>query len=132
MMPGTASTNSPVIAVPISAELVAAAFQCLALIPRNERRDPALMIAIARTISRSESEAVALFTRIRALSHVMRDPRWQPWETYFKKSDAGERRCFASHIRRLAAMLPLTRELRFSSDAFFEALLAGSVDGERG
>jgi hypothetical protein len=132
MMPGTASTNPPVIAIPISAELVAAAFQCLALIPRNERRDPALMIAIARTISRSESEAVALFTRIRALSHVMRDPRSQPWEAYFRNCDAAGRQCFASLIRRLIATLPVTRELRFSSDAFFEALLAGSVDGKRG
>ncbi|MGO9547295.1 MAG: hypothetical protein ACLPPF_21195 [Rhodomicrobium sp.] len=130
-MPDTASENTPVIAAPISAELVAAAFQCLALIPRNERRDPALMIAIARTISRSEGEARALFTRIRAFSNLMPDPRWQPWEAYFKNCDAGERQCFAFLIRRLIAILPITRDLRFNAGAFFDALLAGSVDVER-
>jgi len=130
-MPNTSSANTPVIAAPISAELVAAAFQCLALIPKDEQRDPALMIAIARTISRSESEAVALFTRIRALSHLMRDPRWQPWEAYFKNCDEAGRQCFASLIRRLIATLPITRDLKFTAGAFFEALLAGSVDVKR-
>ena len=130
-MPSTSSANTAVIAAPISAELIAAAFQCLSLIPRNERRDPALIIAIARTISRSEGEAMALFTRIRALGTVMRDPRWQPWEAYFRNCDAGERRCFAFHIRRLAAILPVTRDLRFAADAFFEELLSGAVAMER-
>ena len=131
MMYNTPPANTPVTIAPISAELIAAAFQCLSLIPKQDRRDPAVMIAIARIITRSEGEAMALFTRIRALGTVMRDPRWQPWEAYFKNCDAGERRCFAFHIRRLAAILPLTRDLRFSSDAFFEELLSGGVAKER-
>lgn len=130
-MPSTSSANTTVIAAPISAELIAAAFQCLALIPKGDQRDPALMIAIARVISRSESEAMALFTRIRALSHLMRDPRWQAWEAYFKNCDAAGRQCFASLIRRLIAILPVTRDLRFTAGVFFDALLAGSVDGKR-
>ena len=130
-MEHTSSAGAPVSAAPISAELIAAAFQCLSLIPKQDRRDPAVMIAIARIITRSEGEAMALFARIRALGMLMRDPRWQPWEAYFKNSDAGERRCFAFHIRRLAAILPVTRDLRFSADAFFGELLSGGVAKER-
>jgi hypothetical protein len=132
MMEHTSSAGTPVTIAPISAELIAAAFQCLSLIPKQDRLDPAVMIAIARVITRSEGEAMGLFIRIRALGMLMRDPRWQPWEAYFKHCDAGERRCFAFHIRRLAAILPLTRDLRFSSDAFFEELLSGGVAKERG
>ena len=119
MMQNTSSANTPVTIAPISAELIAAAFQCLSLIPKQDRLDPAVMIAIARVITRSEGEAMALFTRIRALGMVMRDPRWQPWESYFRNCDAGERRCFAFHIRRLAAILPVTRE----SAVFIRCLL---------
>ena len=130
-MPDTSSANTPISTAPISAELIAAAFQCLSLIPKQDRLDPAVMIAIARIVTRSEGEAMAVFARIRALGMVMRDPRWQPWESYFKHCDAGERRCFAFHIRRLAAILPVTRDLRFSADAFFEELLPGAVAMER-
>ena len=131
MMQNTPSANTPVTIAPISAELIAAAFQCLALIPKQDRLDPAVMIAIARVITRSEGEAMALFARIRALGMVMRDPLWQPWEAYFRNCDARERRCFAFHIRRLAGILPVTRDLRFSSDAFFEELLSGGIAKER-
>jgi hypothetical protein len=132
MMEHTSSAGTPVSAAPISAELIAAAFQCLSLIPKQDRLDPAVMIAIARVIARNDGEAMALFARIRALGILMRDPRWQPWEVYFKNCDAGERRCFAFHIRRLIAILPVTRNLRFSADAFFEELLAAAVAGELG
>jgi hypothetical protein len=131
MMQNTPSANTPVTIAPISAELIAAAFQCLALIPKQDRLDPAVMIAIARVITRSEGEAMALFARIRALGMVMRDPRWQPWQAYFRNCDAGERRCFAFHIRRLAGILPVTRDLRFSADVFFEELLSGGIAKER-
>ena len=64
----TSSAATPVIAPPISPDLIAAMFKCLALVPKRDRHDPALVIAIARTIARSEREAVALFIRIRAAS----------------------------------------------------------------
>lgn len=131
-MPDTSSANTPVTIAPISAELIAAAFQCLSLIPKPDRLDPAVLIAIARVIARNEGEAMAVFTRIRALGMVMRDPRWQPWEAYFKNCDAGECRCFAFHIRRLAGILPVTRDLRFSADAFFEELVTGVAAEELG
>jgi hypothetical protein len=103
LMQNTSSANTPVTIAPISAELIAAALQCLSLIPKRERLDPAVMIAIARIVTRSESEAMALFARIRALGILMRDPRWQPWEAYFKNCDAGDRRCFAFHRRQAPA-----------------------------
>ena len=92
----TSSANTPVTIAPISAELIAAAFQCLSLIPKQDRLDPAVMIAIARIITRSEGEAMAVFARIRALGMLMRDPRWQPWESLFQ-----ELRCGGAPVLRL-------------------------------
>ena len=69
-------------------------------------------------------EADALLVRIRAAAIILRDPRWQNWATYFKATTPGMHRAFDAVMLDVIATLPLDAALRFSPDAFFDALLS--------
>lgn len=119
------TTATPIQAAPIPEHLIAAMFGCLALVPRSDRHDPALIIAIARTIASSESDAIALYIRIRAAAIVLRDPRWQSWAAHFRMRAPDPHHRFGIFMRRLIATMPVTSELRFDADTLFDAVLAG-------
>ena len=109
---------------PIAPTLVASALDCLSLVPRDRRLEPALLVAITRTVSATDSEAAALLVRIRAAATVLCDPRWPPWSNYFKACTPDAHATFDSVVLDLVATLPLDSSLRFSADLFFQTLIA--------
>ena len=78
----------------ISPALVAAALDCLAYIPDGHQLEPALLIAVTRTITPDMAEADALLIRIRAAAIVLCDPRWPKWSAYFRAQDRARRAAF--------------------------------------
>ena len=109
---------------PIPPALVAAALDCLAFIPNGYRLEPSLLIAVTRTITTDVREADALLVRIRAAAIILGDPRWPNWSAYFKASTPQMHRAFDVVMLDCVATLPLHPSLRFSPDAFFNALLS--------
>ena len=111
---------------PIPPALIGAALDCLAQLPDGHRPDPTLLVAIAHAIGCYEAETPALLTRIRAAAIVMNDPRWPAWPVHLKTSTAEERQAFDAAMLRIIAELPLSPDLKFHADAFFDALPAPS------
>jgi hypothetical protein len=107
----------------ISPALVAAALDCLAYIPDGHQLEPALLIAVTRTITPDTAEADALLIRIRAAAIVLCDPRWPKWSAYFRAQDRARRAAFDHAVLAVVAGLPLDASLKFVSADFFAALL---------
>jgi hypothetical protein len=107
----------------ISPALVAAALDCLAYIPDGHRLEPALLVAVTRTITPDIEEADALLVRIRAAAIVLCDPRWPKWSAYFRAQDALRRAAFDQAVLGVVAALPLDASLKFASADFFDAVL---------
>ena len=112
---------------PLPPALIGAALDCLAQIPDGHRLDPILLVSVARAIGCSNSETPALLTRIRAAAIVMNDLRWPAWPIAMRSASADERRILDAAMLTIIAAMPLTADLKFSADAFFEALLASAL-----
>ena len=117
-------TDPRIATAPIPPTLVAAALDCLAFMPNGYRLEPSLLIAVTRTITTDAREADALLVRIRAAAIILRNPRWSKWSAYFKASTPQMHRAFDVVMLDCVATLPLDPSLRFSPDAFFDALLS--------
>ncbi len=111
----------PTVSIPPA--LVAAALDCLAFIPDGHRLEPALLIAVTRTITPRMAEADALLVRIRAAAIVMCDPRWPKWSAYFKAQGRQTRAAFDQAVLSVVAQLPLNAELKFPVTDFLDAVL---------
>ena len=109
---------------PLPPALIGAALDCLAQLPDGHRLDPVLLASVARAIGCNNSETPALLTRIRAAAIVMNDQRWPAWPIAMRSASADERRIFDAAMLTIIAALPLTADLKFSADAFFDVLLA--------
>ena len=109
---------------PLPPALIGAALDCLAHLPDGHQLDANVMVAVARAIGCHNSETSALLVRIRAAAIVMNDARWPAWPLSLKSASAEERQIFDAAMLKIIGALPLSSELTFSSDAFFEALLA--------
>lgn len=109
---------------PVPLALLAATFDTLARFPLDQRLEPAHLIAISRRIGGSDAQAMALLARLRAAAIVLRDPRWPAWMVYFRTCGRDEHCLFDAAILHIVATLPLTAALRYSSDDFFDAVLA--------
>ena len=109
---------------PLPPALIGAALDCLAQLPDGHRLDPVLLASVARAIGCNNSETPALPTRIRAAAIVMYDTRWTAWPIAMNSASADERRIFDAAMLTIIAAMPLTADLTFSADAFFDALLA--------
>jgi hypothetical protein len=116
--------NTHVVTKSIAPALVAAAFDALAAVPRSQRLEPALLIAATHHIGGDATHYAALLVRIRGTAIVLRDPRWLPWSAYFKTCGCDAHCLFDAALIHIIASLPLTAELRFHSDDFFDAVLA--------
>lgn len=116
--------NTDVVISPVPPALLAATFDTLAKFPLEQRLEPNHLIAISRRIGGSDAQSMALLARIRAAAIVLRDPRWPAWIMYFKSCGRDEHCLFDAAILYIVATLPLTAELRFRSDDFFNAVLA--------
>ena len=116
---------------PIPPALIGAALDCLAQLPDGHRPDPTLRVSIAHAIGCNEAETPALLTRIRAAAVVMNDPRWPVWPVHLRTSTAEERQAFDAAMLRIIAELPLSPDLKFHADAFFDALLASAIPHSR-
>ena len=112
---------------PLAPALIGAALDCLAQLPDGYRLDPSLLINVARAIGCSNTETPALLTRIRAAAIVMNDPRWPAWPVAMKAAGVEARQAFDSALLQIIAALPLTQDLQFSTDSFFDALLASAI-----
>ena len=55
---------------------------------------------------------------------IMNHPRWPVWPLIMKSASVEQRQIFDVAILTIIAELPLTAELEFSADAFFDVLLA--------
>ena len=119
-------TESTTIA-PLPPALIGAALDCLAQLPDGHRLDPSLLVSVARAIGCSNSETPALLTRIRAAAIVMNHPRWPAWPIAMKSASVDERRIFDAAMLTIIAELPLTADLKFSADAFFDVLLSRTL-----
>jgi hypothetical protein len=119
------ATHHAVATAPVSPALVAAALDCLAFLPDGHRLEPSLLMEVTRTITADQSQAAALLVRIRATANILRDPRWPAWAMYYRASTPSQHRAFDAVMLDCVATLPLDAALRFSADAFFEALLGG-------
>ena len=84
-------------------------------------------MTVARAIGCSNTETPALLTRIRAAAIVMNDPRWPAWPVAMKTAGVEERQAHGAALLQIIAALPLTQDLQFSSDDFFDALLASAI-----
>ena len=112
--------------------LIGAALDCLAQLPDCQRRlDPSLLVCVARVIGCSNSETPALLARIRASAIVMNDPRWPEWSASFKAAADEQRQAFDTSLLWAIAALPLTPDLQFSADDFFDALPANAIQPSR-
>ena len=112
--------------------LIGAALDCLAQLPDCHRRlDSSLLVCVARVIGCSNSETPALLARIRAAAIVMNDPRWPEWSASFKVAADEQRQAFDAAMLQIIAALPLTQDLQFSADDFFDALLASAIPPSR-
>ena len=116
---------------PLPPALIGVALDCLAQLPDGHRLDQPLLVSVARAIGCSSSETPALLTRIRAAAIVMNDPRWPAWPTAMKSASADERRIFDAAMLTIIAALPLTADLTFTAEAFFDALLARALSSGR-
>ena len=112
---------------PLAPALIGAALDCLAQLPDGHRLDPSLLVSVARAIGCSNTETPALMTRIRAAAIVMNDPRWPAWPVAMKTAGVEERLAFDAAMLQIIAALPLTQDLQFSADDFFDALLASAI-----
>ena len=112
---------------PLAPALIGAALDCLAQLPDGHRLDPSLLVSVARAIGCSNTETPALLTRIRAAAIVMNDPRWPAWPVAMKTAGVEERQAFDAAMLQIIAALPLTQDLQFSADDFFDALLASAT-----
>lgn len=121
--------NTHVLISPVPPALLAATFDMLARFPLVQRLEPTQLIAISRRIGGSDAQSMALLTRIRAAAVVLRDPRWSSWAAYFKTCGRDQHCLFDVAILHIVATLPLTAELRFDSDEFFDAVLARTDAG---
>ena len=119
--------TEPTTIAPLAPALIGAALDCLAQLPDGHRLDPSLLVSVARAIGCSNSETPALLTRIRAAAIVMNDPRWPAWPVAMKTAGVEERHAFDAAMLQIIAALPLTQDLRFSADDFFDALLASVI-----
>ena len=113
--------------VPLAPALIGAALDCLAQLPDGHLLDPSLLTSVARAIGCSSTETPALMTRIRAAAAVMNDPRWPAWPVAMKAAGSEERQAFDVALLRIIAGLPLTDDLWFSGDGFYDALLASAI-----
>ena len=112
--------------------LIGAALDCLAQLPDCQRRlDPSLLVCVARVIGCSNTETAALIARIRASAIVMNDPRWPEWSASFKAVADEQRQALDASLLWAIAALPLTRDLNFNADDFFDALLASAASQSR-
>ena len=109
---------------PLPPALIGAALDCLAQLPDGHLLDPALLVSVARAIGCSNTETPALMTRIRAAAFVMHDTRWTAWPLSMKSASVEQRQIFDVAMLTIIAAMPLTADLTFSADAFFDALLA--------
>ncbi|MEQ1717574.1 MAG: hypothetical protein ABL907_16620 [Hyphomicrobium sp.] len=116
--------NTEVVISPVPPALLAATFDTLARLPLEQRLEAAHLIAISRRIGGSDAQSMALLARIRAAAIVLRDPRWPAWMGYFRTCGRDEHCLFDAAILHIVATLPLTAQLRFHSDDFFDAVLA--------
>ena len=112
---------------PLPPALIGAALDCLAQLPDGHRLDPVLLVSVARAIGCSKSETPALLTRIRAAAIIMNHPRGPAWPIAMKTASDDERRIFDAAMLTIIAELPLTADLNFSADAFFDVLLARTL-----
>ena len=119
--------TEPTTIAPLAPALIGAALDCLAQLPDGHRLDPSLLVSVARAIGCSNSETPALLTRIRAAAIVMNDPRWPAWPVAMKTAGVEERHAFDAAMLQIIAALPLTQDLQFSADDFFDALLASAI-----
>ena len=69
--------------------------------------------------------------RIRAAAIVLNDPRWPEWSASFKTVADGERQALDTSLLWAIGALPLTRDLNFNADDFFDALLASAEPKSR-
>ena len=120
-------TNTTPSLRPLPPALIGAALDCLAQLPDGHRLDPALLMSVARAIGCSNTETPALLTRIRAAAIIMNDPRWPAWPLSMKSASVEQRQIFDVAMLTIIAGLPLTAELEFSPDAFFDVLLARTL-----
>ena len=109
---------------PLPSALIGAALDCLAQLPDGHLLDPALLVSVARAIGCSNTETPALMTRIRAAAFVMHDTRWTAWPLSMKSASVEQRQIFDVAMLTIIAAMPLTADLTFSADVFFDALLA--------
>ena len=123
--------TEPTTIAPLAPALIGAALDCLAQLPDGHRLDPTLLVSIARAIGCNVAETPALLTRIRAAAIVMNDPRWPAWPVHLRTSTAEERQAFDAAMLRIIAELPLSPDLKFNADAFFDALLASAIPHSR-
>ena len=123
--------TEPTTIAPLAPSLIGAALDCLAQLPDGHLLDPSLLTSVARAIGCSNTETPALLTRIRAAAAVMNDPRWPAWPTAMKSASADERRIFDAAMLTIIAALPLTADLTFTAEAFFDALLARALSSGR-
>lgn len=114
----------PSTTAPVNPDLVACAFDCLALFHPAQRLRPPLLIAVVCTVGGTEQDARALLVRIRAAAVLLRDPRWLPWSAYFKSCSPDAHTAFDAIVLELVALLPVDPSLLFSADDFFKSLLA--------
>ena len=119
--------TEPTTTAPLAPALIGAALDCLAQLPDGHLLDPSLLTSVARAIGCSSTETPALMTRIRAAAAVMNDPRWPAWPVAMKTAGAEERQAFDAALLRIIAGLPLTDELWFSGDDFYDALMASAI-----
>ena len=119
--------TEPTTIAPLAPALIGAALDCLAQLPDGHRLDPSLLVSVARAIGCSNTETPALLTRIRAAAIVMNDPRWPAWSVAMKTAGVEERHAFDAAMLQIIAALPLTQDLQFSADDFFDALLASAI-----
>ena len=124
-------TNIPSSLQPLPPALIGAALDCLAQLPDGHRLDPPLLVSVARAIGCSTSETPALLTRIRAAAIVMNHPRWPAWPLSMKSASVEQRQIVDVAMLTIIAAMPLTADLTFSADAFFDALLAGVLPSGR-
>ena len=119
-------TDPRITTAPIPPPLVAAALDCLALMPTGHRLEPSLLIAVTRAITTNTNDANALLVRIRAAAIILGDPLWQSWSAYFRASTPELHRAFDVVMLDCVATLPLDASMKFCPAEFFDALLSGT------
>lgn len=63
--------------------------------------------------------------------NVMNDTRWLAWPVAMKAASAEHRQAFDAAMLTIIAQLQLTSDLQFSANAFFDALLGGTIPHSR-